>query len=49
MNALSSKLIVNVYKNNKNYQTKFINGGQIEQRTTVVGDSNKKGTRVQFW
>nr|WP_318026265.1 DNA gyrase subunit B [Mesomycoplasma hyorhinis] len=49
VNALSSKLIVNVYKNNKNYQTKFINGGQIEQRTTVVGDSNKKGTRVQFW
>lgn len=49
VNALSSKLIVNVYKNNKNYETKFINGGKIEQKTTIVGNINKQGTRVQFW
>ncbi|MGY6172181.1 DNA topoisomerase IV subunit B [Candidatus Mycoplasma pogonae] len=48
VNALSTKLVVKVYKNNKEYETIF-NGEKIVQRTTEIRNVAKKGTSVQFW
>ncbi len=49
VNALSSKLEVNVYKDGFEYLTVFENGGNIKSNTTKIGSTTKKGTRVQFW
>ena len=49
VNALSDKLVATVYKGGKEYETIFENGGKITQRTKVIGDTTKKGTKVQFW
>ena len=50
VNALSSWVEVNVYKDGKIYQCKFKNGGKTEQPLTVVGDCEKDrtGTTVTF-
>lgn len=49
VNALSTNLFVTVYRNKIAYETKFENGDNIIQRTTEIGPTSKRGTRVQFW
>ena len=50
VNALSKWVTVTVYKDSKIYEAKFINGGKIEQKLTVIGDCepNRTGTTVSF-
>ena len=50
VNALSSWVIVKVYKEGKIYEAKFHNGGKTEQPLTVIGecDKNRTGTTVTF-
>lgn len=50
VNALSSYLEVYVYQNNKEYYTKFENGGKIVQPLKVnkEGVDNKKGSTIYF-
>lgn len=48
VNALSTKLVATVYKNNKIYETIF-EKDKIVQKTTIIGDTTKNGTKVQFW
>lgn len=50
VNALSSFVIVTVYKDGKIHETKFANGGKIVQKLTVIGDCdiNRTGTTVTF-
>ena len=49
VNALSTNLEVIVYRDKKIYETKFEYGDNIVQRTTEIGTTTKRGTRVQFW
>ncbi|WP_029608598.1 DNA topoisomerase IV subunit B [Mycoplasma simbae] len=50
VNALSTKLVATVYKNGGVYETIFTEGGEkIEQRTKLIGKTNKNGTTVEFW
>ena len=50
VNALSSWVVVTVYKDGKIYEAKFENGGKITQPLTVIGDcdKNRTGTTVSF-
>src|SRR5574344_2005665 len=50
VNALSSWVIVTVYKDSKIYETKFEKGGKIVQPLKVIGDceANRTGTTVTF-
>jgi len=50
VNALSSWVIVTVYKEGKIYEVKFANGGKTVQPLTVIGacDEDKSGTTVTF-
>ncbi len=50
VNALSTSVVVTVYKDGKIYETKFKNGGKIVQHLTVIGecDINRTGTTVTF-
>ena len=50
VNALSSWTIVTVYHDGKIYESKFKDGGKIEQKLTVVGECNpnRTGTTVTF-
>jgi DNA gyrase subunit B len=48
VNALSSKLVANVYRDGKIYEQTYKKGdpqGEVE----VVGKSTKRGTKIQFW
>jgi len=48
VNALSTKLVANVYRDGKVYEQTFKKGdpqGDIE----VVGKTEKRGTKIQFW
>ncbi len=47
VNALSTKLEVNIYKNGKEYYQKY-HRGNPEAALAVIGDSDKRGTRVHF-
>ena len=47
VNALSDWLEVSVHKNGKIYQMKF-SRGEITQKMTVVGDTDRTGTVVRF-
>ena len=47
VNALSSELTVNVYKDNKIYTQTFVRG-DITSDLTITGDSDKHGTEVRF-
>ena len=47
-NALSEYVEVRVYKEGTEYVTKFRNGGKSEQRLTIVGPTDKRGTTVLF-
>ncbi len=49
VNALSTKLVATIYRNKKEYVTAFENGDKIIQRTTEIGSTSKKGTKIQFW
>lgn len=50
VNALSSWVVVTVYKGGKVYEAKFEHGGQTSQKLTVIGecDKEKTGTTVTF-
>lgn len=49
VNALSDWLIVKVFRNNTTYQSKYVNGGNIEQATLDLKiKSNHTGTLVTF-
>ncbi|WP_412031829.1 DNA topoisomerase IV subunit B [Metamycoplasma buccale] len=48
VNALSTKVVVNVYRDKFEYQTEF-EQDTITSRTKKVGPTTKHGTKVQFW
>ena len=50
VNALSSWVVVTVYKEGKIYEVKFANGGKTVQSLTVIGacEEDKSGTTVTF-
>ena len=51
VNALSSKVIVEVDRNGKRHRMEFADGGKPQTKLEVVGDSPKgrTGTSVTFW
>ncbi len=48
VNALSKKMLVNVFKNGQAYEIEFSRGGVVRP-VILQGDSTKRGTRVWFW
>ncbi|EFF41178.1 DNA gyrase/topoisomerase IV subunit B [Mycoplasmopsis alligatoris] len=48
VNALSTKVVVTVYRDGNEYLTEFCQD-KILKKTQVVGKSKKVGTKVQFW
>lgn len=48
VNALSKKLIVEVYKNGKIYQMEFSRGKPVGPMQ-IIGETSKRGTKVWFW
>ncbi|MBU4690846.1 DNA topoisomerase IV subunit B [Mycoplasma zalophi] len=48
VNALSTKLVATVYKNNYEYVTEF-SQETITKHTTKVQKTTKHGTKIQFW
>ncbi len=50
VNALSTRVVVTVYREGKIYECKFVNGGKIQQHLTVIGEceENRTGTTVTF-
>ena len=50
VNALSSWVNVTVYKDGKIHEAKFIHGGKVDQKLTVIGECNpdRTGTTVTF-
>lgn len=50
VNALSTRVVVTVYRDGKIYECKFANGGKIQQHLTVIGEceENRTGTTVTF-
>lgn len=46
--ALSSRMIVNVFKNNKVYGMEFAQG-KVSQPLKEMGDTPKRGTKITFW
>ncbi len=48
VNALSSWLTVEVHKDGKLYEMKFADGGQVIQDITVIGTTDKHGTKISF-
>ena len=49
VNALSSWCVVEVKREGKIFQSKYENGGQIKQKSTIIGTTNKTGTKVTFF
>jgi DNA gyrase subunit B len=51
VNALSSKLVVEVDRGGKRHQMAFADGGKVTQKLKVLGESPKgrSGTTVTFW
>jgi len=56
VNALSTKVVVDIDREGKRHQMSFVDGGQPQDRLTVIGDSPKgedgeirTGTTVRFW
>lgn len=47
VNALSTELTLEVYRNNKIYQLKF-ERGEVIQEMTVIGETDHTGTKVNF-
>ncbi len=48
VNALSSKMISQVFRDGKIYQQEYAKG-QPRYQVKVVGETDKRGTRQQFW
>lgn len=48
VNALSKHMIVQVFKDEKIYQIEFKQGA-VSKPLTIVGETNKRGTKVTFW
>ncbi len=48
VNALSKKMIVQVYKDGKIYEIEF-GKGKVVRPVTIVGETTKRGTKVTFW
>ncbi len=49
VNALSTKMDVIIYNENKISNIRFINGGEVEVPLKTIGTTNKTGTIVTFW
>jgi DNA gyrase subunit B len=51
VNALASKLVVEVDRNGKRHQMAFADGGKVSQKLKVLGESprGRTGTTVTFW
>jgi DNA gyrase subunit B len=48
VNALSKKLLVNVFKNGKIYEIEFSRGPMVRP-LNIIGETHKRGTKVWFW
>lgn len=48
VNALSSYLTVTVKRDGKIYQSEYVDGGKIKQKSHIIGSTNKTGTTVRF-
>lgn len=48
VNALSKKMLVQVYKQGKIYEIEFAKG-KVVRPVTVIGETAKRGTKVWFW
>ena len=48
VNALSSELLVRIFKNKQEYQLSFVNGGQLKQGLKVIKSTRKQGTFIKF-
>ena len=48
VNALSKKMIVQVYKHGKIHEIEF-RQGKVIRPVTILGESTKRGTKVTFW
>jgi DNA gyrase subunit B len=48
VNALSSKLVLNIYQNKSEFQATF-ERGLTTQSLTKIGATSKKGTFIRFW
>ncbi len=48
VNALSKKMLVQVYKNGKMYEIEF-SQGKVIRPVEIIGETTKRGTRVWFW
>lgn len=48
VNALSKKMVVQVYKEGKIYEMEFAKGAPV-RTVEVVGQTAKRGTKVSFW
>jgi DNA gyrase subunit B len=48
VNALSSHLKANVYRDGKIYEQEYVEGGKPKSEIGIVGDSDKTGTRIWF-
>jgi DNA gyrase subunit B len=46
--ALSKRMVVDVYKNNKNYQIEFAKGF-VNKQISLIGETTKRGTKITFW
>lgn len=48
VNALSSKMIVQVFKDGKIYEIEF-SQGKVVRPIEIVGQTDKRGTKISFW
>lgn len=48
VNALSKKMVVQVYKNGQIYEMEF-GRGKVAKPLQVVGSTDKRGTKITFW
>lgn len=48
VNALSKKMVVQVYKEGKIYEMEFAKGAPV-RTVEIVGETAKRGTKVTFW
>lgn len=48
VNALSKKMVVNVFKNGNLYEIEFCRGG-VARPLSIIGTTTKRGTKVRFW
>lgn len=48
VNALSKKMVVQVFKEGKIYEIEFAKGKVVKQ-IEVIGETTKRGTKIRFW